>query len=71
MAEGEWQAPVRRAIGQGPSPTRLDATDACYPQGRDFLFGPDRQTSGSEVADPARVKKFMSLAANSSEVKSH
>lgn len=44
MAEGERQAPVRRAVGQGPSPSRLDSADACYPQVRDFLFGPDRRT---------------------------
>jgi hypothetical protein len=48
MAEGEWQAPVRRAVGQGPSPSRLDSTDACYPQLRDFLFGPDRRHLGPD-----------------------
>jgi hypothetical protein len=38
VAKGERQAPVRRAIGQGPSPSRLDSTDACYPQVRDFCL---------------------------------
>jgi hypothetical protein len=37
MAEGERQTPVRRAVGQGPSPSRLDSTDVCYQQVRDFL----------------------------------
>jgi len=38
MAEGKRQTPVWRAVGQGPSPSRLDSTDNLYPQVRDFLL---------------------------------